>query len=148
MNDIKKRAKCQNMTGDKALYITPIDEIEFIVPFTDGENIVKFLPNGRCAVEGYNIKVDAKHENDFYRNEIGCDFRTAEDKSALFFKMTKMRFVVKLIDNNGKSLLYGSKEEPLRFNYVFVGNPNPSQTKEYKLSFAGDTTFPSSMIGE
>jgi hypothetical protein len=37
--------------------------------------------------------------------------------------------------------MYGSKSEPLRFSFDFIGNPKPSQVKEWQLTFYGETTF-------
>ena len=147
MQNITKNVDCQNMTGYKSLYIIPIDEIESITPVNNTTKTVKPTPTGCWAkVEAYNIKVGMNYKNDFYQNEISCDFRTNENQDALFNAMTKNRFVCKLTDNNGKTHLYGTKTEPLRFEFDFVGNPDPSQAKEYKLSFYGNTTAPSCLL--
>jgi len=147
MLNIEKNVECQNITGYKTLEIIPIAEIESVIAVNATTKAVKLAKGGSWAdVEAYNIKVGMNYKNDYFQTEISCDFRTNENQDALFNAMTKNRFVCKLTDNNGKTHLYGTKTEPLRFEFDFVGNPDPSQAKEYKLSFFGNTTAPSCLV--
>jgi hypothetical protein len=143
MNDIKANNKCMNTTGYKALYITPLNEVDAVNLIDKKTKEIVFATNGsfgKLAV--FDIKVQSNYEGDFYKNKITANFRSSVDESILFNSLTKNRFIIKVTDNNGHSYIYGSKDEPLRFSFEFIGNPKPSQTKEYQLTFYGETTFP------
>jgi hypothetical protein len=143
MEDIKSSTKCGNMAGNKSLFIIPINEISSI-DFVD-EGTKKVTPRstgGFSKVDIYDLKADTSPDDDAFSHEINGNFRTSQNMNPLFNRMKQWRFVVKIVDNNNQSHLYGSIEEPLRFTYEDVKNADPNQAKEYKLSFYGNTTFP------
>ena len=147
MKDIKANNKCVNTTGYKALYIIPLSEV-LAVNFIDKQTKeVIFSKDGSFGkVDVFDIKIQSKYEDDAYKHQITSNFRSLVDESVLFNSLSKNRFIVRVTDNNGNSYIYGSKSEPLRFSFDFVGNPKPSQTKEYQLTFYGETTFPAYSI--
>ena len=147
MEDIKSDSKCRNMTGYKALYIIPLNEVEAL-NFKDSKSkgIVISKDGHFAKLDVHDIKVQSSYENDFYKNKIAANFRSANDMAILFDKMSKNRFIIKVADNNGYTFIYGSKEEPLGFSHSFVCNANPKQAKEYQLTFSGNTTFPAYSI--
>ena len=147
MNDINANHKCTNMTGYKALYITPLNEVSAVNLIDKQTKEIVFAAGGSFGkIDCYDIKVQSNYDSDFYKNKITANFRSKNDMSHLFNSLTKNRFIIKVTDNNGYSYIYGGKDEPLRFSFDFVGNPNPKQTKEYQLTFYGNTTFPAFKI--
>jgi hypothetical protein len=143
MKDIKANNKCVNTTGYKSLYIIPLSEVLAVNLIDKQTKEVIFAQDGSFGkVDCFDIKVQSKYEKDAYQHKITANFRSVADESVLFNSLAKNRFIVKVVDNNGQSFMYGSKSEPLRFSFEFIGNPKPSQVKEYQLTFYGETTFP------
>jgi len=148
MEDITRNSGCQNMTGYSKLFCAYVEELEEINKVNESTVRYYFLTNGKFGeIECYNIKVDTAQKSDNYTHKITCDFRSKANRDILFNMMTKKRFVVMTVDNNSNRHLYGNKEEPLHFSFDFIGNPQPSQPKEYKLTFYGNNTFTALQIG-
>jgi len=147
MQDIQANNRCKNMTGYCALSITPLNEVSAMNFTYDGKKEIVFSQDGSLGkIDVFDIKVQSNQDSDFYKNKITANFRSADDMNSLFDRLSKNRFVVKVTDNNGYSFIYGSKEEPLRFSFDFIGNATPKQAKEYQLTFAGETTFGAFLI--
>lgn len=134
-------AQCFNMGGYKALYIADIETIKSITPVNDiKSNIVFNTGFDFVKLNMYNITVNSEQHGSAWLHTISGLIRTSESLYTVLNKLSKKRFICKIVDNNNISILIGSLEEPLRFTFSNVGPSNPADDKNYTINILGYTT--------
>jgi hypothetical protein len=143
MDDITINNACGNMSGNKTLMLIPVNEIDNIEVVDMNKKILHpILLRRFFKIDVYDLKHTSEIEDDFYNNQISASIRSKENLNATLNKLSRMRFVAKVIDNNNVAWLYGTKEEPLRFEFEYISNANSDAVKEYEIKIKGDTTEP------
>jgi hypothetical protein len=147
MKDILTNNACGNMSGNKTLMLIPDFEIDTIVNLDSNSKIViPKTPIGRFfKIDVFDLKHTMERDDDFYDNKITASIRSTENLNDILNKLSNMRFVAKVTDNNNVIWLYGTKEEPLRFEFEYVSNSDNSKVKEYEIKISGDTTAPAAV---
>lgn len=141
MENIEK-SKCQNATGISKMFIAEIDEIFGVNLTNRGRAAVSFVPAHNWAIIGAdNIDAITEYSDRKYITTIKAEFNTPSAQYLpTFARMTKSRFVVKLIDRNGIEWLYGDKHQPFRLEYT---KSNEKGIKNgYTLTFTAETNTP------
>jgi hypothetical protein len=146
MKDILTNNACGNMSGNKTLMLIPDFEISVILTLTVDKKIVYPTTTGRFfKMDVFDLKHTMERDDDFYDNRITASIRSTENLNAILNKLSNMRFVAKVTDNNNVIWLYGTKEEPLRFEFEYISNSDNSKVKEYEIKIIGDTTAPAAV---
>lgn len=134
------------MSGNKTLMLIPDFEISVILTLTVDKKIVYPTTTGRFfKMDVFDLKHTMERDDDFYDNRITASIRSTENLNAILNKLSNMRFVAKVTDNNNVIWLYGTKEEPLRFEFEYISNSDNSKVKEYEIKIIGDTTAPAAV---
>ena len=143
MEDIVSNDLCHNMSGNKSVYISPIEDVKSITTIAANKRNVVFESGGSWGkLDLHNITVNAEMDGDGYNHSISGELRMKESKHDILNTLLKKRFITKVIDNNNKAWLIGSVSEPLNLLYNFSGPPEASGNKHYFINIFGLTTEP------
>lgn len=143
MEDIIGGNTCFNIGGYKSLYIADIQNVLSInILSNNRRSIILKEGFGYIQLIGYNITVNTEADKDAFTHNITCNIRTSDAIDEILHKLTKKRFIVKVIDNNNVFHIIGSLDEPLRFNFNTIGPFDPSDDKNYYIQLSGTTTEP------
>jgi len=144
MQKIEKNAACGNMTGNRRIFIAPVNEIEKI-DLVDIRTKIVTMKSGEQfgEIEANNIQFNSKEEEGRYEHEILCNLLSTKGKyDTLFDRMKNRRWVIKIEDNNNIVWLAGSLTEHFRFSWEHTGEDKASGEHCYKLSFYRESTEP------
>lgn len=143
MEDITVVNNCNNMGGFKAVYISPITEVKSISTLDSNKRSVVFETSGSFGqIEMHDISFNSTPEGDAWNHVITGKIRTSDTLDATLQELSRKRFIAKVVGNNGKSYLVGTKEDPLRFIYTSEGPAGSDDDKNYNITIAGITTEP------
>ncbi|MDL2297244.1 type VI secretion system tube protein Hcp [Bacteroidales bacterium OttesenSCG-928-B11] len=144
MRKITKNNSCGNMAGYKRLFAAPVSEIESI-DFIDVKTKIVSLKRDFAfgEIQADSIEVDSPFKDGCYEHGISCRFTAMKNShDSLFDKMTRQRFIVKVVDNNNMVWLAGTLSEPLLFSWGHIGKAFANGEHLYELTFRRASTEP------
>jgi len=141
METIIGSVSCQNIGGYKAVYIADIETVKSINMVDDSKSAI-VLNSGQdfTKIEMFDISLNSEPNGDAWNHTIAGLIRTADSLNAILNRLSKKRYIAKVIDNNNIAHLFGSIEEPLRFSFIHAGPPDPFDDKNYGITISGTTS--------
>lgn len=138
-------AKCKNAAGFAGIWLTDVSEVQSITINNEQKRTVVFATGGSWGTveRAKNINKTDIQEDGVRNVDISCDYFGVPDYAdPKLMDMTKRRYIVKLKDRNGKMWLYGNREEPMRFAYDKITDPDASGACKYVLTFYRRLSIP------
>lgn len=147
METIIGSSSCQNIGGYKAVYIADIETIKSINRVDDSKSAIVFnTGQDFIKIEMFDISLNSEPNGDAWNHTINGFIRTADSLYSTLNRLSKKRYIAKVVDNNNIAHLFGSIEEPLRFSFVNAGPPDSFDDKNYGITISGTTSEPQRQI--
>ena len=139
-----------NIGGCNAFMFVDVDNVLSIPPesISGVENPI-VLKEGTSFLNGYASHGSLEFSQKIRENNAGKYFLTeitgfypklSKPMFDLFSKMSLLRFIIIVTDNNGFTHRAGNLETPLEFNFDTSPGKNPSSRNGFKFSFTGRLT--------
>lgn len=142
--DLTRNENCLAMAGIDSAYYADINTIDNILPVSDGLTVSFKQGKTWHIIEHDTASANSPHEaGRGYRQTVDLVFHGNQTEvSRDLDAMCDCRFIMKVVDNNGTSWIYGDIDTPLQFSYEDSNDGEASGETAYSLHFEGLCRLP------
>ncbi len=135
--NFEKNPICTAMAGIQSVYYADVENIASCFQKSGGMEVNFVTNHGWSLIEADGVKAEAKHESPWaWRHSVKLTYHgNQQGVESDLMEMTQLRFLVKMIDNNGTEWLYGHICSPLRFRFDSDNDGEYDGETAYQMTF-------------
>lgn len=146
--DIKRNGFCSSMAGTKEVYYVSAENVSSMS--RNNEKMDCVLASGAAWKKIETTDAVAQSplsEGHCYDEVITMHVAgSSNNYGNILDAMVEDRFILRRVDYNGNSWLYGDKDTPLRLSWSQIEGSTPGEESGYELTFSAKTRTPPAMM--